>query len=93
MIFRQLTRLAALMVPLTLGGQAMAFQERQSFDVSVTIPIHEAYVLPSEPDWMGQDQLLAWDLTTSGLAACASISTSRISMAALRHAWETCPIC
>ena len=42
MIFRQLTRLAALMVPLTLGGQAMAFQERQSFDVSVTIPIHEA---------------------------------------------------
>ena len=67
MIFRQLTRLAALMVPLTLGGQAMAFQERQSFDVSVTIPIHEAYVLPSEPDWMGQDQLLAWDLTTSRL--------------------------
>ncbi len=47
---------------------ALAIQERHSFEVSVTIPVHEAYVLPSEPDWMGQDQLLAWNLVTSELS-------------------------
>ncbi|RFD27996.1 fimbrial assembly protein [Pseudomonas sp. GL93] len=66
-MFKQLTVLAVLMAPVLMGGQAAAFQERQSFDVSVTIPIHEAYVLPSEPDWMAHDQLLAWDLATARL--------------------------
>ncbi|CRM96610.1 hypothetical protein [Pseudomonas sp. 22 E 5] len=67
-MFKQVTVVAALMAPVLWGGQAQAFQERQSFDVSVTIPIHEAYVLPSEPDWMGRDQVLAWDLVTSRLS-------------------------
>ena len=66
-MFKQLTALAVLMTPVFLGEPAQAFQERHSFDVSVTIPIEEAYVLPSEPDWMAQDQLLAWDLATSRL--------------------------
>jgi hypothetical protein len=66
-MFKQLTVWAALIATLSIGGPAQAFQERQSFEVSVTIPVHEAYVLPSEPDWMGQDQVLAWDLATSRL--------------------------
>ena len=62
-MFKQLTVLAVLMAPVLAGDQAQAFQERHSFDVSVTIPIDEAYVLPSESDWMGQDQVLPWDLS------------------------------
>lgn len=57
------------LIALTLAStSALAIQERHSFDVSVTIPVHEAYVLPSEPDWMGRDQLLAWNLVTSELS-------------------------
>lgn len=67
-MFKQLTRLAGLAALTLATTQTWGFQERQSFDVSVTIPVHEAYVLPSEPDWMGQDQQLAWNLTTSQLS-------------------------
>ncbi|MDQ0705837.1 hypothetical protein QF043_004629 [Pseudomonas sp. W3I7] len=66
-MFKQLTVLAVLMAPVLMGERALAIQERHSFDVSVTIPIHEAYVLPSEPDWMAHDQVLAWDLATARL--------------------------
>lgn len=68
MMFKQLTRLAVLAALTVVGTHAGAIQERHSFDVSVTIPVHEAYVLPSEPDWMGQDQLLAWNLVTAELS-------------------------
>lgn len=68
MMFKQLTRLGVLAALMLSGTQAGAIQERHSFDVSVTIPVHEAYVLPSEPDWMGQDQRLAWNLVTSQLS-------------------------
>ena len=67
MMFKPLTRLAALAAGVLVSLHAGAIQERHSFDVSVTIPIHEAYVLPSEPYWMGQDQLLPWNLSTSQL--------------------------
>ena len=39
-MFKQLTVWAGLVATLFLGGPVQAFQERQSFDVSVTIPIH-----------------------------------------------------
>ncbi|MFC6335741.1 fimbrial assembly protein [Pseudomonas sp. CCM 7891] len=67
-MFKQLTLIGALAASLLSASQALAFQERQSFDISVTIPVHEAYVLPSEPDWMGQDQQLAWNLVTEQLS-------------------------
>lgn len=60
--------LGALLLPLVVAAPAGAVQERHSFDVSVTIPVHEAYVLPSESDWMGQEQQLAWSLVTSQLS-------------------------
>ncbi|MGL5995436.1 MAG: CS1 type fimbrial major subunit [Pseudomonas proteolytica] len=66
-MFKQLTRLGVLAACMVTANHTAAIQERHSFDVSVTIPVHEAYVLPSEPDWMGQDQLLAWNLVTSQL--------------------------
>ena len=67
MMFKQLTRLGVLAACMLAATHTAAIQERHSFDVSVTIPVHEAYVLPSEPDWMGQDQLLAWNLVTEQL--------------------------
>jgi hypothetical protein len=67
-MFKQLTRLAVLVVLLCVGNRAWAMEDRHSFDVSVTIPVHEAYVLPSEPDWMEHDQVLAWNLVTAQLS-------------------------
>ncbi|WLH08236.1 CS1 type fimbrial major subunit [Pseudomonas lurida] len=67
-MFKLLTRLLVLTALLFTAGYARAIEERHAFDVSVTIPVHEAYVLPSEPDWMGQEQELAWNLATSQLS-------------------------
>jgi len=67
-MFKQLTRLTGLAVLVLTAGSAWAIEERHAFEVSVTIPVHEAYVLPSEPDWMGHDQVLAWNLVTSQLS-------------------------
>lgn len=67
-MFKLLTRLLVLTALLFTAGYARAIEERHAFDVSVTIPVHEAYVLPSEPDWMGQEQELAWNLVTSQLS-------------------------
>ena len=66
-MFKQLTFFGMLTALLASSPTAWAIQERQSFDISVTIPVHEAYVLPSEPDWMGLDQLLPWDLVKAEL--------------------------
>lgn len=46
---------------------AFAAQERETFEVSVTIPNHEFYVLPTDPGWMGREQKLTWDLVASEL--------------------------
>lgn len=67
-MFKLLTRLLVLTALVFTAGYATAIEERHAFDVSVTIPVHEAYVLPSEPDWMGQEQELAWNLATSQLS-------------------------
>lgn len=67
-MFKLLTRLLVLTALVFTAGYARAIEERHAFDVSVTIPVHEAYVLPSEPDWMGQEQELAWNLATSQLS-------------------------
>lgn len=67
MMFKQLTITGGLAATLLASAPAWAISERQSFDVSVTIPVHEAYVLPSEPDWMGQDQVLPWNLMKAEL--------------------------
>ncbi|MBC8979426.1 fimbrial assembly protein [Pseudomonas lurida] len=67
-MFKLLTRLLVLTALVFTAGYARAIEERHAFDVSVTIPVHEAYVLPSEPDWMGQEQELAWNLVTSQLS-------------------------
>ncbi|VVM58390.1 hypothetical protein PS687_01280 [Pseudomonas fluorescens] len=68
MMVKQWVILNGLIALALASTSALAIQERHSFEVSVTIPVHEAYVLPSEPDWMGQDQLLAWNLVTSELS-------------------------
>lgn len=67
-MFKQLTRLTVLAALVFTAGSAWAIEERHVFEVSVTIPVHEAYVLPSEPDWMGHDQVLTWNLVSAQLS-------------------------
>jgi hypothetical protein len=57
------------MMWLTLASAcAFAIVERETFEVSVTIPTAEFYVLPTEPDWIGREQKLNWDLTAQELS-------------------------
>lgn len=39
---------------------AFAVAERETFEVSVTIPTAEFYVLPVDPQWLGREQKLDW---------------------------------
>jgi len=58
------------MMLLTLASAcAFAIVEREIFEVSVTIPTAEFYVLPTEPDWIGREQKLNWDLTAQELSS------------------------
>ena len=47
---------------------AFALAERETFEVSVTIPTPEFYVLPVDPGWIGREQKLDWNLTAEELS-------------------------
>ncbi|MGF6328961.1 hypothetical protein ABH909_001839 [Pseudomonas sp. BS3782 TE3695] len=57
------------MVFLTMASVcAYATVERETFEVSVTIPTPEFYVLPVDPGWIGREQKLDWNLTSEELS-------------------------
>jgi hypothetical protein len=57
------------MMLLTLASVcAHAVVERAIFEVRVTIPTADFYVLPTDPDWIGREQKLNWDLTAQELS-------------------------
>ena len=49
----------ALLLP--MSGIVNAITERETFEVSVSIPSAEFYVIPSEPDWIHQEQALPFN--------------------------------
>ncbi|MGF7113913.1 hypothetical protein QF017_003418 [Pseudomonas laurylsulfatiphila] len=60
----------ASMVCLTLASvYAFAIVERETFEVSVTIPVAEFYVLPVDPGWIGREQTLPWNMATEELGS------------------------
>jgi hypothetical protein len=57
-------------VCLTLSSAyAYAVMERETFEVSVSIPTAEFHVLPVDPGWMGHEQKLHWNLATDELGS------------------------
>jgi hypothetical protein len=57
-----------LMVPVMLTSvYAFAIVERETFEVSVTIPMAQFHVLPVDPGWIGREQKLDWSLVTQEL--------------------------
>lgn len=48
---------------------AYAVVERETFEVSVSIPTAEFHVLPVDPGWMGHEQKLHWNLATDELGS------------------------
>lgn len=59
---------ALLLVVVTLlSTQAHAIREEQVFEVSVTIPTADFYVLPINPVFLGREQEMAWNLVTRTL--------------------------
>jgi hypothetical protein len=68
-MFKKITTLIS-MVALTLGSSCVfAIVERETFEVSVTIPTADFYVLPVDPEWIGREQKLTWDLTAQALSS------------------------
>ncbi|MBV4520133.1 fimbrial protein [Pseudomonas sp. SWRI74] len=68
-MFKKIMTLVS-MVALTLGSVcAYALVERETFEVSITIPTAEFYVLPVDPDWIGREQKLTWDLNAQELSS------------------------
>ncbi|WP_339449135.1 CS1 type fimbrial major subunit [Pseudomonas sp. EA_5y_Pfl2_R50] len=58
--------LLCILAAFSVGVSALV--ERETFDVSVSIPVSEFYVLPVDPGWMGLEQKLEWDIVTSELS-------------------------
>ncbi|MCU1782496.1 fimbrial protein [Pseudomonas sp. 13B_2.1_Bac1] len=50
-----------------LSTQALAIREEHVFDVSVTIPTSDFYVLPITPGFLEREQQLVWDLVPGRL--------------------------
>ncbi len=50
-----------------LSTQAVAIREEHVFDVSVTIPTSDFYVLPITPGFLEREQQLVWDLVPGRL--------------------------
>ena len=59
--------LLLLMVTALLSTQALAIREEQVFDVSVTIPTADFYVLPINPVFLEREQEMAWNLVSRTL--------------------------
>lgn len=57
------------MAMLTLTSTSVfAIRFSETFDVSVTIPTAEFHVIPSDTDWIHQEQRLNWNPVTSELS-------------------------
>ncbi|WP_124365974.1 CS1 type fimbrial major subunit [Pseudomonas sp. R1-43-08] len=56
-----------LVTGVVLSAQALAIREVQVFDVSVTIPTRDFYVLPINPGFLEREQEMAWQLVPGTL--------------------------
>ncbi|WP_447794042.1 CS1 type fimbrial major subunit [Pseudomonas farris] len=68
-MFKVLMAVISMMLISLASVCAYAIVERETFEVSVTIPTAEFYVLPVDPDWIGREQKLSWDLTAQALSS------------------------
>lgn len=57
-----------LIAGVTLSAHAWAIREVQVFDVSVTIPTSDFYVLPIKPGFLEREQEMAWNLVARTLS-------------------------
>ena len=59
---------SAIALLISVSGAVQAITARETFEVSVSIPSAEFYVIPSEPDWMHQEQVMLWNPVSGRLA-------------------------
>lgn len=58
---------AVLLVAVLFSSSALAVREARVFDVSVTIPTSDFYVLPITPGFLEREQQMVWDLVPGRL--------------------------
>lgn len=59
-MFRKLAAMTLSVFLLLSSIYAFGITERETFEVSVTIPTADFYVLPVDPEWLGREQKLDW---------------------------------
>jgi hypothetical protein len=64
---KRLITLTSMVLGTLTSACALAIVERQTFEVSVTVPNAEFYVIPVDPGWIGREQKLHWNLTSEEL--------------------------
>ncbi|MNO77239.1 hypothetical protein D3C76_683400 [compost metagenome] len=67
-MFRNLTAMTLSVFLLLNSIYVFAITERETFEVSVSIPTAEFYVLPVDHEWLGREQKLDWNPTTEELS-------------------------
>ncbi|WP_085724419.1 CS1 type fimbrial major subunit [Pseudomonas sp. R37(2017)] len=67
-MFRKLLAKTLLVFLVLNGKYAFAVVERETFEVSVTIPSADFYVLPVDPEWLGREQKLDWIQSSEDLS-------------------------
>lgn len=67
-MFKKITAMMLSVFLLLDSIYIFAITERETFEVSVTIPSADFYVLPVEHEWLGREQKLDWNPTTEELS-------------------------
>lgn len=72
-MFKTLTPILSIATLMPLGMAAHAALERETFEVSVTIPTADFYVLPVDPQLVQRTQILAYNTVTSQLSSLRAL--------------------
>ncbi|ROM93896.1 CS1 type fimbrial major subunit [Pseudomonas brassicacearum] len=67
-MIKKLIRVVLLVASVVGSSLAFAVREEAVFELSVSIPTSEFYVIPVNPDWIGREQVLGWNVVTSDLS-------------------------
>ena len=74
------------------GANISALTERQTFEVSVSIPTVDFHVLPVNPQLLIQQQELEWDVSRKDLRPLVTYFDVRSSASAVNAYLETVPV-
>ena len=64
---KQCAVVALMAITALMSAMSWAAREEHTFEVSLTVPSRNFYIIPAEPDWIHRPQRLNWSYPTSTL--------------------------